>query len=92
MDQVNRAITGLLNALESLFRLVLAGFTGLEAWLRTQLVALGVPPRMETVILIAAAVALVLIALRAFGGLIRVLLVLFFVLLLLHLLLPALHA
>ncbi|MBV9655515.1 MAG: hypothetical protein JOZ42_13235 [Acetobacteraceae bacterium] len=92
MDQVNRAVTAGLNALRSLFDLVLAGFTALENWLRTQLVTLGVPRQMVTVLLITAAIVLVLIVLRAFGGLIRVLIVLFLLLLLLHLMLPALHA
>ncbi len=92
MDQINRVITGLLNALESLFRLVLAGFGEAEAWLRAQLTLLGVPRQLGTVILVAAALALALIVWRAFGGLIRALLVLFLVLLLLHLLMPALHA
>ena len=56
---------------------ILTGIAGpAEAWLRTAMARLGVPPELQTVALVAGAVALGLAVLRALGGLLRVALVL----------------
>ena len=76
MDAFTHAVRALLNLLIELGSLILAGILAIELWLRAQLTLLGLPPAVQTVLLIALAVVLILAALRLFGGLIRVAVVL----------------
>lgn len=69
--------------------LVLGVFVAVEGWARGALAQAGVPRDVSNVVLILLAVLLFILALRIFGGLIRVLLVVFLALLLFHLLLSA---
>lgn len=88
VDAFSRAINSLLQLLIQFGDLVLAAIVAAELWLRGQLTALGVAPSMQVVLLVALAVVLILAALRLFGGLIRVAVVLVLLLIVIHALLP----
>jgi hypothetical protein len=92
MEKVDQAINALLALFASAADAVLAGLAAVEQWLRTQLTGLGVEPRIQTVIMVAVAIVLLLLVLRVFGGVIRVVLVVFLILLALHVVLPLAHA
>ena len=92
MHQVDNAINSLLLLFRSATNAVLAGLAAVEQWLRVQLTGLGIAPTIQTVIMLAVAVLLILLVLRVFGGVIRVLLVVFLILLALHVVLPLAHA
>jgi len=92
MKKVDQAINALLALFASAADAVLAGLAAIEQWLRTQLTGLGVAPQIQTVIMIAVAILLLLLVLRVFGGIIRVVLVVFLILLALHVVLPLAHA
>ena len=92
MHQVDSAINSLLLLFRSAANTVLAGLTAVEQWLRVQLTGLGIAPAIQTAIMLAVAVLLILLVLRVFGGVIRVLLVVFLILLALHVVLPLAHA
>jgi hypothetical protein len=88
VDAFARAINSLLQLLIQFGDLILAGIVAAELWLRGQLTLLGVPPAIQVVLLVALAVVLILAALRLFGGLIRVAVVLVLLLIVIHALLP----
>ena len=92
MSQVDHAINSLLALFRAAADVVLAGLAAVEQWVRIKLTGLGVAPGIQTVIMLAVAVLLILLVLRVFGGVIRVLLVVFLILLALHVLLPLAHA
>jgi hypothetical protein len=92
MEKVDQAINALLALFASAADAVLAGLAAVEQWLRTQLTGLGVAPQIQTVIMVAVAILLLLLVLRVFGGIIRVVLVVFLILLALHVVLPLAHA
>ena len=92
MDKVDQAINALLALFASAADAVIAGLAAIEQWLRAELTTLGVAPQIQTVIMIAVAVVLLLVVLRVFGGVIRVILVVFLILLALHVVLPIAHA
>lgn len=92
MEKVDQAINALLALFASAADAVLAGLAAVEQWLRAQLTGLGVAPQIQTVIMIAVAILLLLLVLRVFGGIIRVVLVVFLILLALHVVLPLAHA
>lgn len=92
MEKVDQAINALLALFASAADAVLAGLAAVEQWLRTQLTGLGVAPQIQTAIMIAVAILLLLLVLRVFGGVIRVVLVVFLILLALHVVLPLAHA
>ncbi|WP_428487623.1 hypothetical protein [Rhodopila sp.] len=91
MAAFTRALEALLHLLAQLGELVLAGILAIELWLRAQLSQLGVSPPIQTVLLIALAVLLIVAALRLFGGLIRVAVILILLLVVIHVLLPVLQ-
>ncbi|MDR3538457.1 MAG: hypothetical protein P4L71_18320 [Acetobacteraceae bacterium] len=90
MDAFTRAIESLLHLIVMLGDLVVAGILAVELWVRGQLQALGVPHTMQTVVLVVIAVLLIVAALRLFGGLVRVAVILVLLLIAIHTLLPAL--
>ena len=92
MEKVDQAINALLALFASAADAVLAGLAAIEQWLRGQLTGLGVAPQIQTVIMVAAAIVLLLLVLRVFGGVIRIVLVIFLILLALHVVLPLAHA
>ena len=91
MDGFSRAIETLLQLLIQLGNLILAGIVAIEVWLRAQLTLLGLPQPIQTVLMIALALLLIVAALRVFGGLIRVGVVLVLILVVIHVLLPVMQ-
>jgi hypothetical protein len=92
MDNVNRVLNSLLQLVIGLGDLIVGGILAIEEWMRGQLATLGVSPQIQTVILVVLAVVLILAALRLFGGLIRIAVVLVLALIAIHILMPVLHA
>jgi len=92
MEAVDKAFGVVKTLLLDVIALILGVFVAVEAWARVTLAQAGVPRDLTNVVLIALAIALFLFALRVFGGIIRVLLVLFLMLLVVHLLLGTAHA
>ena len=92
MHQVDSALNSLLLLFHAAVNAVLAGLAAVEQWLRIQLTGLGVAPSLQTAVMLAVAVLLIVLVLRVFGGVIRVLLIVFLVLWALHVVLPLAHA
>jgi len=92
MGSLHQVVNGLLNLLVGLLDLVLRWLGQLEFWLRAQLRDLGVAPPLQTIVLIIVAVLFLLAALRMLGGVIRLLVLIFLVLLIVHILAPGFHA
>jgi hypothetical protein len=88
LDSLSQTLDALLQLITRLGDLVVLGLAAAEAWLRAQLTLLGVAPTIQTVLLLALAFLLILSALRWFGGLIRVAVILVLLLFGFHALLP----
>jgi hypothetical protein len=91
METVRQALAALLSLLVDFVGLILAAIGGVEVWIRSQLSLAGVNPQLQTVILIALAVLLIVGAFRLFGGLLRIIIVIFLLLIAIKMLVPALH-
>jgi hypothetical protein len=91
VDNFTHVINNLLQFLIRLGDLIVGVIVTIELWLRAQLMQLGVAPPVQTAILIALAVVLILGSLRLFGGLIRVAVVLILILIAIHILMPVLQ-
>jgi hypothetical protein len=91
MDDVRRVLNSLLDLVFRLGDIIVTGIIAIEFWLRSQLGLLGVPAPFQTIILIALAVVLIVLALRLFGGLIRIAIILILALIAIHILMPVLH-
>lgn len=91
MDSFKHVINALLQLLIQLGDVIVGWIVIIENALRGQLMQLGVAPPLQTVILLAFAIVLILGALKLFGGLIRVAVVLVLILIALHVLMPILH-
>jgi hypothetical protein len=87
----NQFLETALHLLVQLGDLVLAGLVALELWLRDGLTQLDVPRPIQTVLLVAMAALLIVAALRLFGGLIRVAVIVVLVLIAIHVLLPVIQ-
>ncbi len=92
MDDINRVLNSLLQLVIGLGDLIVSGILAIEALMRGQLATLGLAPPVQTAILVALAVLLILAALRLFGGLVRIAVVLVLALIAVHILMPVLHA
>jgi hypothetical protein len=90
VDTFTRIVNSLLQLLTQLGDLAVSGLKAIELWLRDQLTSLGVPPELQTIIMLALAALLVLLVVRAFGGLIRVVVLLVLLLVAVRVLLPVL--
>jgi hypothetical protein len=90
MDSFERFINNLLELLIALGGVILQVLVAIEIWLRGQLTVLGINPAIQTLIMIAVAVALIVGSLRFFGGLLRIGLVLVLLLIAIHIAMPAL--
>jgi hypothetical protein len=88
LDTVTNALETLLQLFVRLGDLIVAAIVAVELWLRTLLGQLGVPSSIQSVLLIALAIILVLGALRLFGGVIRIAIILFLLLIAIHALAP----
>ena len=91
MNDVSNLVRSLLDLVISLGNIIVAALVTIEVWLRAQLTQLGLPPPIQTAILVAVAVLLIIGALRLFGGLIRIAIVLILILIAIHIALPALQ-
>jgi hypothetical protein len=91
MDSFANIVRRLLDLLIALGNIIVAALITIEVWLRAQLTQFGLPPVIQTVILIAVAALLVIGSLRLFGGLIRIALVLVLILIAIHVALPVLQ-
>jgi hypothetical protein len=83
--------SSLLQFLRQLSGVIAALLGDVEDWLHGQMQDLGVPPLLQTMILLGVAVLLIVGAVRLFAGLARVGVVLILVLLTLHLVMPAIQ-
>jgi hypothetical protein len=92
VENLQTAIAGLLQILKQLGLALAAILTALELLLRGELQRLGVAHDLQTIILLAVAAILVLGALRLFGGVIRVAIVLVLLLVAIHIVLPVIPA
>ena len=88
MDRIDNVVIQLLDFLEAVLRIILAGLAAIEIWARTQLAGLGVPPGISVIILIAIALLLIVAALRLLGPIVYILVMVFIVLLMVHALMP----
>lgn len=88
MNSFQHVINTLLQLLVHFGDLVTAAIVAIELWLRSELQQFGLPRSIQTVILVALAVLLIVGALRLFGGLIRVAVVLVLLLIAIHIMLP----
>ncbi len=88
MGDFHPAVNALLQFLQQLIILAANALTALNSWLRDQMDLLGVPTTIQTLIILAVSVFLIIGALRVLGGLIRVGAVLILVLVAIHFLMP----
>lgn len=91
MDSFRRTIDSILALLLQIGDLIVAGIVAIELWLREQLGQFGLPPNVQTAILVALAALLILASLRLFGGLIRVALIVVLLLIALQFVMPAMQ-
>ena len=90
MDSLTNFLSSLLELLLQLGNILLQGLIILETWIRDQLATFGLPPAIQTAIMIGIAVILILTTLRFFGGLVRAVVVLVLLLIAIHILIPIL--
>jgi hypothetical protein len=88
VDSFTHVIKSLLQLLIQLGNLIVAGIVIIEVWLRGQLTQFGLPHNIQTVILLVLAAVLIIGALRLFGGLIRLAVVLVLILIAVHIVIP----
>ena len=79
MDQARQILDAALALLWQAVGFVLSVIVPVEAWLRLHMGQLGIPPALQTAVLVVGALLLVLAALRLLGWALRILLVLFLV-------------
>jgi hypothetical protein len=91
LDSFKHVINSLLQLLIQLGDIIVGWIVIIENALRGELMRLGVAPPLQTVILLAFAIILILGALKLFGGLIRVAVVLVLILIAIHVLVPIVH-
>jgi hypothetical protein len=84
MDFIEHLIFGLL-------ALIMTGIAAIEIFLRGVMGHAGVGGQMQSIVLIVVAIFLIIAALRAFGGIIGLLVTVFLILLMMHVLVPGLH-
>ena len=89
---MQHAIDLLLSLITGLFGLIVAGIAAIEHVLRDALMPMGIGRDGQNVILLVVAVVLIVGAIRLFGGIFAILITVVLVLLMLHILLPALGA
>lgn len=81
MDQVRSALDKTLDLFWRGLSAILGAIGFVEAWLRGFLRQMGLPPGVQTVLLVLAALALFVIAFKALGGFLRLLVIVFLILL-----------
>jgi hypothetical protein len=85
---MQQAINFVWTLIVGLFALIMGAIATVEVFLRGLLGRAGVDGQLQSVIMIAAAVLLILAALRLFGGIFGVLITLFLILMVVHIMMP----
>jgi hypothetical protein len=88
---VDQVINVLLAFILGLFGLIVTVIATIEDFLRGLLATAGISGQTQTIMLIATAVLLILAALRLFGGVFGVLIIIVLILLMVHILVPGMH-
>jgi hypothetical protein len=89
MGDLTRVVDEIIRLLIRLGGSILEAVQAIEASLRVQLNAMGVPPAIQTIILVGASIGIILLAVRVLGGLLRFFVIVVLILLAMKLLLPA---
>ncbi|MEA2740090.1 MAG: hypothetical protein QOH05_3397 [Acetobacteraceae bacterium] len=90
MDSFANVVNNLLHLLIQLGDFIVGALITIELWVRGQLAQMGLAANVQTVIMLAVAALLIVGALRLFGGLIRIAVVLVLILVAIHIVLPVL--
>lgn len=92
MDSSKQFINSLLHIVIQLGNVLMGVIIAAEVWLRGALAKEGLPPEVQTAVMLLAAVLLIGGAVRMFGGLIRIAVMLILLLIAAHIILPVLPA
>ncbi|HQT79619.1 MAG TPA: hypothetical protein PLD10_21465 [Rhodopila sp.] len=90
MDSFQQLTNRLLHIVVQLGDLLMAAILAVELWLRGIFARAGLPPMVQTILLVALAALLIVSSWRLFGGLLRIAVVLILLLIGLHILRPVL--
>jgi hypothetical protein len=89
---MQHAIDLLLSLILGLFHVIVAGIAAIEGILRTALATMQIGTEGQNIVLLVVLVALIIGAIRFFGGIFAILITIVLVLMMLHVLLPGLGA
>ena len=89
---MQHAIDDVVSLIVGLFGLIVAGIGAVEHILRDALIPMGIGREGQNLVLLLVAVALIIGAIRVFGGVFAVLISVVLILLILHIVLPGLGA
>ncbi len=92
MEMVNQALATVEHWLLMLFGLLFGVFGVIETAVRNLLNGIGLPENLQQIVIVVVGVMLIIGIFKVFGGIIRLLLIAFLILLVLHVLLPTLGA
>lgn len=90
MDDLKRVVSDVLAILIRVGGAILSAGEAIEVSVREQLAAMGASPLTQTMVLVVLAFAIILLALRIFGGLLRLAVVVILVLIALQVIMPTL--
>ncbi len=90
MGDLTKVVSDVLTLLMRLGSAILSAVEAIEASLREQLTANGVPPLIQTLILVVLAFATLLLVLRVLGGLLRWAVIVILVLIVVQMMMPTL--
>jgi hypothetical protein len=88
MNSVDQALQTVKTWLRELLAFLFRVFTAIEGFLHATMTQAGIPGGVQSLVILVVAILFIVAVLRLFGGIIRLLLVLFLILLLLHVLVP----
>lgn len=88
---MNQALNTVVGLFWTIVNILLSAIGGIEQWLRGVLTGLGITGQTQGAILLIAFIVLLIAALQLFGGILRVLIVLFLILLLVSAVMPLVH-
>jgi hypothetical protein len=88
MNAVDQALQTLTYWLRAFLGVLIGLFAIIENFLHNIMSQIGIPANFQSLLILVVAVLFIVGVLRAFGGVIRLLLVVFLILLVLHILLP----
>ncbi len=88
MNSVDQALQLVKHWLGVLLAFLFSVFAAIEGFLHVTMTQAGIPGGLQSLVILVVAILFIVAVLRLFGGVLRLLLILFLVLLLLHVLLP----